>query len=185
MRWAIVAHPDDEIIFAGGAILSHADESWTVVVATHPEGSMRVGESLKACAQLRSLGVDVSYRFLGHADELPNPTGGIDLRLLLAQLARLDLKPGERVYTHGLQGEYGHPGHKAVNWAVCEVMGFTASVSVFSGGCKMMEQIAGPKLLRQKARLFSQCYPSQQGVWAGFSSMMTKLMSAESHAALF
>jgi LmbE family N-acetylglucosaminyl deacetylase len=178
----LVAHPDDEIIFAGGAMLSHAGESWTVVFATHPEGSPRAAEARRACARLRGLGVDVSCRFLGHADMPLHPTGGIEPPRLLSELAQLTVKPGERLYTHGSPGEYGHAGHKTVNWAAGEIFGFTAAASVFSGGGEILERIVDPALMREKARIFSECYPSQQGVWTGLAMLMAAVMAEEPHA---
>lgn len=184
MRWVIVAHPDDEIIFAGGAILSHADEPWTVVIATRTADSPRAAEALRARDMLRGRGVDIGYRFLGHDDAQFHPSGGIDASALARQLAELGVQDGERVYTHGGPGEYGHNGHKAVHWSVEQVLGHRAVVSTFSGAGPMLECVVDPALLAQKIRVFNQAYPSQQMVWTGIPHTMLEVSRAESHFAL-
>lgn len=183
LRWVIVAHPDDEIIFAGGTILSHADEPWTAVIVTTEAGSGRLAEALRARDELRGLGVDIDYRFLDHEDGRFQEFGGIDQSLLVQQLAGLGVQAGERVYTHGPPGEYGHDGHKAVSWAVRRALGEAAVVSTFSGGGAILEKIDDSALLARKIRIFNQAYVSQSGVWIGLARTMLEAARAETHFA--
>ena len=184
MRWVVVAHPDDELIFAGGAMLAHPHEPWTVVIVAEPDGTPRAAESLCARDLLRALGLDVDYRFLGHENRQFHSTGGIDPPTLIRQLLELGIRPGERVYTHGAPGEYGHNGHKAVHWSTIEALRGAAAVSVFSGGGEIVERIVDPDLLAGKARLFNQAYPSQVGVWTGLAQTMQEVIREERHFAL-
>lgn len=184
MRWIIVAHPDDEIIFAGGAILSHSHEPWTVVIAAAAADSARAAESLKAREELRALGVEIDYRFLGHDDIQFHPTGGVDPVRLDAELKALGVSEHERVYTHGAPGEYGHNAHKAVHRCVAEALGRLASVSVFSGGGEPVECIVEPDRLGGKILLFSRVYRSQQAVWTGIARVMLDVTHREPHFAL-
>ncbi len=184
MRWVIVAHSDDEVIFAGGAILSHRQEPWTVVIATQTEDSPRAAESLAARDQFRALGLEIDYRFLGHPEEAFTPYGGIDRERLAGQLAALGVQPGERVYTHGSPGEYGHNGHKAVHAGVVDALGDKARLTAFSGGGQVVERIVDAGLLAEKARLFNVAYPSQAGVWIGLARTMIETTLEERHYAL-
>ena len=184
VRWVIVAHSDDEVIFAGGAILSHREEPWTVVIATQTEDSPRAAESLAARDQLRALGVEIDYRFLGHPEEAFTPYGGIDRARFAEQLDALGVQPGERVYTHGSPGEYGHNGHKAVHAGVVEALAPTARLTAFSGGGPVAERIVDAELLAEKARVFNLAYPSQAGVWIGLARTMIEATLEERHYAL-
>ena len=183
MRWIVVAHPDDELIFSGGALLSHPGDPWTVVVATHPESSPRAAEALAARGALRQRGLQVDYRFLGHSDEQWHPFGGIDPKRLRSQLSALGVAAGERVYTHGHPGEYGHQGHKIVFKCALSELAPPARLSTFSGAGEVMERITDPGLLAEKAALFRQAYPSQQGVWTGLADTMREVMREERHLA--
>ena len=184
MRWVIVAHPDDEVIFAGGAILARRDEAWTVVCATHAEDSPRAVEALGARDRLRAHGVRVDYRFLGFPDEPHHPEGGIGRQAMAEGLSMLGVARGERVYTHGAPGEYGHVAHRTVHAAVVEALAATAEVSVFSGGGTVLERVIDPSLLAAKIHLFNTAYPSQAGVWRGLPRTMIEVTSEERHYAL-
>ena len=165
-------------------MLAHRDEPWTVVIATQDQGAPRAVESIAARDQLRELGVSVDYLFLGHPEEQFTPSGGIDRPRLAAQLAALRVQPGERVYSHGSPGEYGHNGHKAVHTEVVDVLGGVAMLSAFSGGGEVVERIIDADLLAQKARVFNTAYRSQTGVWQRLARLMVEAVSEERHYAL-
>ena len=152
-----------------------------MVVATHAADSPRAAESLRARDELRAKGIAIDYRFLGGPDIQFHPTGGLDPDALAAQLGALGVQPGERVYTHGAPGEYGHNGHKAVHAAVDRALGGIAVLSTFSGGHEAMERILDPALLAGKIRLFNRAYASQQGVWIGLPEIMLATAREEPH----
>lgn len=96
----LVAHPDDELIFAG-ALMASKPWDWTVVVLTggrtHPGLSLGFGDE---------------WRIL-HRTEY---------EAWKAAVAGLDLAP-DLVVTHNAMGEYGHPHHMAVHQIAHELFG--------------------------------------------------------------
>ncbi len=126
----VVAHPDDETIFAGGTLAMLADEGFEVhiVSATRGEGGERGDPPLATREELgarrerelrcaaQALGA-VAVHFLEYVDPTVGAEGQLfayteDLAGLSRRLARLlaDLAP-LLVITHGSNGEYGHPAH--------------------------------------------------------------------------
>lgn len=109
----IVAHPDDETLFFAGPILKMRARPWEVVCATDGnadgQGTKRKNQFDKAC---RRLGV----RHIHHL-HLPDR---FEKRLDTDKIQSF-LQSQERpalVFTHGPIGEYGHPHHQDVSWAV-------------------------------------------------------------------
>lgn len=135
----IIAHPDDETMLCGGTLAALARRGLEVHVlcATRGEGGElgepalctrdalgRVREAEMRCA-CRALGVS-QVSFLDYADPVVGPDNGLfpftededRLRDQLLELMRR-LRP-EVLFTHGRDGEYGHPAHKLlhrVTWA--------------------------------------------------------------------
>jgi LmbE family N-acetylglucosaminyl deacetylase len=113
-----VAHPDDETIFFGGLLLRRRRHPWRVVCLTDGnadgQGKKRRRQFEKA-AEL--LGVKEAH-WWGYPDIY-------EKRLPVAEIsARLEDMAKERmpheVFTHGIAGEYGHPHHQDVSFAVHE-----------------------------------------------------------------
>jgi len=109
----IVAHPDDETLWAGGTVLLHPDCGWTVVTLTRRSDPDRAPKFEKALQHYGAAG------FMGDLDDGPEqrPLPAVEVEeaimaLLLSQ--RYDL-----VITHGLRGEYTrHRRHEEVARAV-------------------------------------------------------------------
>jgi LmbE family N-acetylglucosaminyl deacetylase len=96
----IVAHPDDETLWAGGTILLHPESRWTVVALARKSDSDRAPRFFRALEMLGAAGA------IGDLDDGPdqNPLDRADVQeaiLDLLPLARFDL-----VITHGPWGEY-------------------------------------------------------------------------------
>lgn len=109
----IVAHPDDETLWAGGTILAHPDWSWFVATLCRASDPDRAPRFRRALACLNAQGA------MGDLDDGPQqaplPDALVDGALLsLAGGRRFDL-----VLTHGPRGEYTrHRRHEEVCRAV-------------------------------------------------------------------
>lgn len=108
----IVAHPDDESLFGGEALVS--SEGWMVVCVTNASNRTRRREFTAA---MNSIGA--SYVMLNHADHLCSGNFNPALERALARL--LAEHSYELIVTHGKSGEYGHPQHRAVHEIVCRI----------------------------------------------------------------
>lgn len=96
----IVAHPDDETLWAGGTMLMHPESEWTVVTLCRKSDPDRAPKFFRAIENLNVTGA------LGDLDDGPEqsplPSGDVQ-NAILQQLPsnRFDL-----IVTHGLRGEY-------------------------------------------------------------------------------
>lgn len=112
-----VAHPDDETIFFGGLVQRLAKEKsakpWLVICMTNGnadgEGRKRKKQFEKACSLLGVKGA----QWWGYEDVF-------EKRLPVTEIAtRLrELPTPNMIFTHGIIGEYGHPHHQDVSFAV-------------------------------------------------------------------
>jgi len=109
----IVAHPDDETLWAGGTILSHPNHKWFVVClcrASDVERATRFYETLK---QLKATGI------MGDLDDGPNQKP-LDEKVVETQILRLiPTTDYDLIMTHNSTGEYTrHLRHEEINKAV-------------------------------------------------------------------
>jgi LmbE family N-acetylglucosaminyl deacetylase len=96
----IVAHPDDETLWAGGALLLHPDADWTIITMCRKNDPDRAAKFFKAIEQYNAKGA------MGDLDDGPEQT---PLDFKLVQKTILELLPSERfdlVITHSKWGEY-------------------------------------------------------------------------------
>ncbi len=112
-RLMIVAHPDDESLFGGEALISFA--GWMVVCVTNAGNAIRRDEFEKA---MTSIGAN--YVMLDHADHLASGNFDPELERQLAQILRE--APWEMIVTHNKDGEYGHAQHKALHRMVARLV---------------------------------------------------------------
>jgi len=109
----VVAHPDDETLWAGGTMLMHPDSRWTVVTLTGKNDLDRAARFQKALERLKARGV------MGDLDDGP---GQKPLRVVDVEDAIMDLLPSDRldlILTHGPWGEYaGHTRHEEISKAI-------------------------------------------------------------------
>ena len=134
---AFFAHPDDETMMAGGALTMLARQGFQVhyFSATRGEGG-EVGEP--PLCTLEELGVvredelvcairtlnGSSLTFLGYVDPRVGPDNTLypfeaDLTTLAGQIAAsMRQHQAAAVFSHGSNGEYGHPAHILMHQAV-------------------------------------------------------------------
>ena len=109
----IVAHPDDETLWAGGAILSHAQWSWTVVSLCRGSDADRAPKFFKVLQ---------AYGARGAIGDLEDGPEQMPLRPETVEQGVLDLLPAlhyNLVITHHPRGEYTrHRRHEEVSRAV-------------------------------------------------------------------
>lgn len=108
-----VAHPDDETIFFGGLILHQVANRlpWVVLCVTSDGNEDRKRQFHEACDLL---GVETAL-WWGFPDRYEKR---LDVYELSARLrSEFSIAP-ENIYTHGIIGEYGHPHHQDVSFAV-------------------------------------------------------------------
>ncbi len=109
----IVAHPDDETLWAGGTLLMHPDSCWTIVSLCRRDDTDCAARFQKAAERYGAKGV------MGDLDDGPEQK---PMRMVDIEDVILDLLPSDRydlILTHGLWGEYtSHRRHEEVAKAV-------------------------------------------------------------------
>jgi len=96
----IVAHPDDEILWAGGLMLMHPKVKWTVVTLCRKSDPDRAPKFFKALERLNAVG------FMADFDDGPEQTPLDNGEM---QKTIIELLPSNRfdlVITHSTSGEY-------------------------------------------------------------------------------
>lgn len=109
----IVAHPDDETLWAGGTILLHSQSRWTVVALCRKSDPDRAPKFAQALQALNASGA------MADLDDCPEQS---PLNAHCVQEAVLNVLPSDRydlIITHSPWGEYTrHLRHEEVGKAV-------------------------------------------------------------------
>ena len=109
----IVAHPDDETLWAGGTILMHPEAKWTVATICRKNDVDRAPKFFKVLEILGAEGVMGDLD--DESEQSPLVGHGVQRKIL-------ELLPSDRfdlIITHGLQGEYTqHLRHEETGKAV-------------------------------------------------------------------
>ena len=109
----IVAHPDDETLWAGGTILSHPEWNWFIVCLCRRSDIERASKFTKAVKILRANGI------MGDLDDDPYQNPLDDREVENSIIALLPQKHYDLLITHNLTGEYTrHLRHEEVGKAV-------------------------------------------------------------------
>ncbi|MHC4567187.1 MAG: PIG-L deacetylase family protein [Planctomycetota bacterium] len=109
----VVAHPDDETLWAGGTILLHPDCEWTVVTICRDSDPNQASKFSCALERLNALGA---------MGELEDDLEGASLATASIQSMALELLTSHKldlVITHGIWGECTHHRrHEEISKAV-------------------------------------------------------------------
>ena len=111
---AIVAHPDDCIIFAYSFIHAHPTLDWTICYLTYTEQDSRGKELAEFWAKR-----NIKTRFLGYVDDyhdIENEKISFDEKKAYMDIQYLIFNQ-DLILTHDENGDYGHIHHKFVNSA--------------------------------------------------------------------
>lgn len=109
---ALVAHPDDCVIFAWPFIEAHPEFEWTIVYMTYNFFSPRAKEVQTYWARR-----GISTTFLGMQDDwqyVKNGELGFDPEIASVDIVNAASKY-DLILTHYEDGDYGHVHHKFVN----------------------------------------------------------------------
>jgi hypothetical protein len=108
----IVAHPDDEVIWAGGLILRQHNWDWTVFCLCRGDDTDRRPKFDAVCDLLGVTGV-ISDLNDGNPPAAITPDNDVCPRILDA----VGQTPWDICLTHGNNGEYGHLRHRQTHEA--------------------------------------------------------------------
>jgi LmbE family N-acetylglucosaminyl deacetylase len=126
----VVAHPDDEAIFFCGPILQRRQIPWKAICVTDGNGD---GEGAKRrgywAASMEKLGIS-EHAHWSYPDIFEKR---LDTASLEQDLGKLPMPTS--VFTHGILGEYGHPHHQDVAYAVHRTFAPKAKVYSPASNC--------------------------------------------------
>jgi len=112
----IVAHPDDETLWAGGTILMHPEVRWTVVTLCRKSDRDRAGKFLRAMEYLRACGE------MGNLDDGPEQLPLVENEVEDTIMSLLSCERFDLIITHSPYGEYTrHKRHEETAKAVCKL----------------------------------------------------------------
>lgn len=175
----IHAHPDDETIFFGGAMLSNPAWNWDVVCMTM-QTEIRQREFVAAMDGFRNAGVNIANQHVLGMPDNGMPLSNASFAQWVSAAEGLDLEPPDIVFTHNPMGEYGHPHHMAAN-KLANLLFRNVWSSVFPGETAVGPQVMlskvnivelTPSILGVKNKIFVDAYGTQKGLWNSLGSIM-------------
>ncbi|SFD65826.1 GlcNAc-PI de-N-acetylase [Bacillus sp. OV194] len=143
----VVAHPDDEIIFGGDELIQ--EKGWKVICISEGNNDTRSQEFKAAMKK-----VEAEYEIWSFKDEW---TEHVNRPKLEQELQRIiHERHYRKIVTHNLQGEYGHPEHKALS----EIMNSIVKENLFMFDLSL-EEVLQVDILKQKLEIL-EVYESQK-----------------------
>ncbi len=113
----IVAHPDDETIWMGGTIARHKDARWTIFALCRKSDQDRMPKFMRAAKQYGARGIICDLEdegIMSIQESIP-----VVQNIIRRELPR---RRWDVLFTHGANGEYGHPRHKGVHEGVVRMV---------------------------------------------------------------
>jgi LmbE family N-acetylglucosaminyl deacetylase len=120
MNLLVVAHPDDETIFFGGLVQSEKRYPWRLICVTDGNADGRGGaRHAELMSAGRTLGIKQVEQW-AFPDRFNERLDTVALTVKLEEVRRAAAADGTvaAVYTHSILGDYGHPHHQDVSYAV-------------------------------------------------------------------
>ena len=112
----IVAHPDDETLWAGGLMLMHPEVKWTVVTICRKSDADRASRFFKALEEFGATG------YMGDLDDGPEQSALSNSEVQQTIMELLPFDKFELIITHSTAGEYTrHLRHEETAQAVMEL----------------------------------------------------------------
>lgn len=153
-RLLVVAHPDDEVLFFGGIVLSLRTLPWRMICVTDGNadgrGAERREELLKSAKML-------GIKKLEHWDFPDIFEKRLDVNALGERLQNIPAP--KEVFTHGPLGEYGHPHHQDISLAVHRLFSRRARIWSPAWNCLAQKTVKlSPALYKRKTKILSEVY---------------------------
>ncbi|MFH0951168.1 MAG: PIG-L family deacetylase [bacterium] len=110
----IVAHPDDETIWLGGTIMKHPQISWSVFSLCRASDADRAPKFNQVCQNF--LQAEPIITDLDDEDKLSVAETVPLIKQLIKE--KIGNRHFDYLFTHGANGEYGHPRHIGLHLAI-------------------------------------------------------------------
>lgn len=149
----IVAHPDDETIFMGGTILRYPKIDWTIFSLCRASDADRAPKFKRVCKNYGAKGIITD---LEDEDRLSiKKTIPIIKKNILGKVGK---KEFDFIFTHGENGEYGHPRHLGVYQVVKELLrenGLKAKATFYFNYKKISRKEFSPFTLKKDSDILT------------------------------
>jgi LmbE family N-acetylglucosaminyl deacetylase len=159
----IVAHPDDDIFFGGDELIQ--EKGWKVICITDASDPVRSEEFAQAM-QMVEAEFDIWDYKDAWTEHVNRPELEKDLRKAINE------REYKKIVTHNLQGEYGHPEHKAVSEIMHNIVGKDLFVFDLS-----LDEILPLYILKKKLEIIETAYQSQKHAAEQLSRYLVKARS--------
>ena len=143
----IVAHPDDETIWMSGTIMKNPQINWTILSLCRASDADRAPKFKKVCHFLKAKPLITDL----------DDENKISLKRILQEITKIIIKQIDKrefdyIFTHGANGEYGHPRHIATHIAVKQLIKqgrLSCQFAFFFNYCKINKKEFSPLRIKK------------------------------------